>query len=172
MYVGDFAVDSIVHIWFSTNKADGTKESFSAALEDADFAIYKGSSLTQHTVIASVVTFVEDMDGMTGVHRLDIDTSVDSHSGFFAAGNDYSVVLYPDTETLDGKAVSSVIGHFSIENRFSSSSVVQKAAKVIVNKAVQNKSTGAIDYYDNDEATVILTQTPTDSATEITRTPS
>jgi len=44
--------------------------------------------------------------------------------------------------------------------------------KLLANKAVQNKSTGAIDYYDDDGQTVILTHTPTDDESSITRTPS
>ena len=44
--------------------------------------------------------------------------------------------------------------------------------KILANKAVQNKDTGAIDYYDDDGQTVILTQTPTDSESSITRMPS
>lgn len=49
---------------------------------------------------------------------------------------------------------------------------LDKAAKVIVNKAIQNKSTGKIDYYDDNGTTIILTHTPTDAAAEITRIPS
>ena len=47
-----------------------------------------------------------------------------------------------------------------------------KAAKMLVNKAIQNKVTGAIVYYDGDGQTVILTHTPNDGESEITRTPS
>jgi len=43
--------------------------------------------------------------------------------------------------------------------------------KILANKAVQNKVTGAIDYYDDDGQTVILTHTPTDDQSSITRTP-
>ncbi len=43
--------------------------------------------------------------------------------------------------------------------------------KLLANKAVQNKSTGEIKYYDNDGQTVLLTHTPTDAAATITRTP-
>lgn len=49
---------------------------------------------------------------------------------------------------------------------------LDKAAKLLTNKAVQNKSTGAIDYYDDDGETVVLTHTPTDVESTITRTPS
>lgn len=43
--------------------------------------------------------------------------------------------------------------------------------KILANKAVQNKVTGAITYYDDDGETIILTHTPTDSKLNITRTP-
>jgi hypothetical protein len=44
--------------------------------------------------------------------------------------------------------------------------------KILANKAVQSKSTGVIDYYDDDGQTVLLTHTPTDDESSITRTPS
>jgi hypothetical protein len=46
------------------------------------------------------------------------------------------------------------------------------ADKLLANKAVQNKSTGEIKYYDDDGQTVLLTLTPADAAATITRTPS
>jgi len=46
------------------------------------------------------------------------------------------------------------------------------ADKLLANKAIQNKSTGEIKYYDDDGQTVLLTHTPTDTAAAITRTPS
>jgi hypothetical protein len=46
------------------------------------------------------------------------------------------------------------------------------ADKLLANKAVQNKLSGQIKYYDDDGQTVLLTHTPTDAAATITRTPS
>jgi len=46
------------------------------------------------------------------------------------------------------------------------------AAKYLLNKAVQTKATGEIIYYDDDEVTPIITHTPTEDLTEVTRTPS
>lgn len=46
------------------------------------------------------------------------------------------------------------------------------ADKLLANKAVQNKSTGEIKYYDDDGQTVLLTHTPIDAAAAITRAPS
>lgn len=44
--------------------------------------------------------------------------------------------------------------------------------KLLANKAIQNKATGEIKYYDDDGQTVLLTHTPVDTAATITRTPS
>jgi hypothetical protein len=46
------------------------------------------------------------------------------------------------------------------------------AEKLLANKAIQNKSTGEIQYYDDDGQTVILNLTPADGQASITRTPS
>lgn len=46
------------------------------------------------------------------------------------------------------------------------------AGKMLANKAVQTKSTGVIVIYDDDGITPILTLTPTDAESTITRTPS
>jgi hypothetical protein len=45
------------------------------------------------------------------------------------------------------------------------------AEKLLANKAVQDKPSGQIKYYDDDEQTVLLKHTPTDAAATITRTP-
>jgi len=54
----------------------------------------------------------------------------------------------------------------------SDASVLETAAKMLTNKAIQTKSTGAIVYYDDDGETPILTHTPIDGDSTITRTPS
>ena len=41
--------------------------------------------------------------------------------------------------------------------------------KILTNKAVQNKLTGVIEYFDEDGETVLLTHTPSETETEITR---
>jgi len=46
------------------------------------------------------------------------------------------------------------------------------ADKLLANKAIQNKATGQIKYYDDNGQTVLLTVTPADEAATITRTPS
>jgi hypothetical protein len=44
--------------------------------------------------------------------------------------------------------------------------------KMLANKAIQDKLTGKIDYYDDDSQTVILTHIPADSESTFQRTPS
>jgi hypothetical protein len=45
------------------------------------------------------------------------------------------------------------------------------AERLLANKAIQDKSSGEIKYYDDDGQTVILTITPADGDSDITRTP-
>ena len=50
--------------------------------------------------------------------------------------------------------------------------IVLLAAKMLINKAVQDKQTGEIKYYDDDGQTVVLTHTPEEGESQITRMPS
>jgi len=52
-----------------------------------------------------------------------------------------------------------------------SGSGIITADKLLGNRAVQDKETGVISYYDDDEQTVLLTLTPVDSESELSRTP-
>ncbi len=45
------------------------------------------------------------------------------------------------------------------------------AEKLLANKAVQNKLSGQIQYYDDDGQTVLVTHTPSESQSSITKTP-
>ena len=47
--------------------------------------------------------------------------------------------------------------------------LLTKAVKLLTNKAVQDKLSGAIQYFDNDEETVILTHTPSEDGSSLTR---
>jgi hypothetical protein len=52
-----------------------------------------------------------------------------------------------------------------------SGSGVITAEKLLGNKAIQDKATGAVSYYDDDDQTVLLTLIPGDSEAELSRTP-
>ncbi len=160
-YLGDFKEDSVVCFCWDTNSKSGA--SITRATNGA-IKVYKDDGASEGT---TGVVDTEDFDGLTGVHNCKIDLSADA---FYAPGHDYSVVLAG--AVIDGETVNAVLASFSIENRFAGSELFRKAAKVLVNKAVQNKVSGAISYYDDDEQTIILTQTPSENETSITRTPS
>lgn len=115
-YLGDYAVDATVIVPLTTNDGDGGRVAPNSAFESADIRIYKNASDTQRTGVSGV-TMVSPFDSMVGVHWVSIDTSDNDDAAFYAAGNDYTVVLYPD-ETVDGENVSSILATFSIENRF------------------------------------------------------
>ena len=96
----------------------------------------------------------------------------------YEIGEGYYRIDVPDVAFATGAGFLSVLVQDSVDNSILVEEkevqlgILEKAAKSLVNKAVQNKNTGAIDYYDNDGQTVILTHTPTDGESEITRTPS
>jgi hypothetical protein len=160
-YLGEFKEDSIVYFLWNTNDQNGASVTRAT---NGTVRVYKDDGTTEST---AGITDTEDFDGLTGVHCCKIDLSSDV---FYVPGHDYSVVLAG--VVIDGETVNAVLAAFSIENRFAGSLLFQKAAKVLVNKAVQDKSTGVIEYYDDDGQTVLLTHTPTDGQTELTRTPS
>jgi len=67
---------------------------------------------------------------------------------------------------------SSQIGANVTVNSVPAGMAFEKAAKSLINKAIQNKITGAIDYYDDDGQTILFTHMPIDDESTITRTPS
>jgi hypothetical protein len=69
---------------------------------------------------------------------------------------------------LDTTIVIETYGNANAQHPFD----IEKAIKVLVNKAIQTKNTGVIEYYDDDGQTVILTHTPADEESTLTRTPS
>jgi len=98
-----------------------------------------------------------DKDGSRYVGSFDSDVPVGRYSiqAFLQAG-----AAPEDGDTL--------VGANSIIWRGSGELTVDK---MLANKAVQNKSTGAIDYYDDDGQIVLLTITPSEDESSITRTP-
>lgn len=160
MYLGDFKEDSTLYFCWNTNDKSGG--SITRAT-NGTIKIYKDDNTTEST---AGITDTEDFDSVAGVHNCKIVLTDD----FYAKGHDYSVVLVG--AVIDSETVNAVLARFSIENRFAGSAIFEKAAKILINKAVQNKSTGAIEYFDDDGETLILTHTPSDEESAITRTPS
>lgn len=116
-YLGDFAEDDTVRAMFTTNDRQGSAVAPSSAFEAADLLIYKDNGVGQKAT-TNGITMTSPFDSVTGLHAVDIDTSVDTgDSGFWTTGSDYKVILSPD-ETIDGRTVVAIVGEFSIQNRY------------------------------------------------------
>ncbi len=115
-YIGDFAEDGTVRLFFSTNNRSGGAVAPSSAFEAADVVIYKDGSATQKAT-TNGITMTSPFDAVTGLHLVEIDTSVDTgDTGFWQAGHDYTVVLAPD-ETVDSQTVVQVLGQFGVVSK-------------------------------------------------------
>lgn len=115
MYLGNYAAGATIDFMWASN--DGTGASITRGT-NGTISVYKGNSTTQST---AGVTDDEDFDSLTGVHHVRIATGSDG--SFYAAGNDFAVVL--SGATIDGKAVNAVLAHFSLQNRYPAVSDVQ-----------------------------------------------
>lgn len=182
MNLGDFATGATVHVPWASNGADGA--SITRAT-DGTIRVYKNASTTQRTSSAGI-TDAEDFDTQTGVHWITIDLSDNTDAGFYAAGNNYTVVL--NGAVIDGKTINTVLGHFSIQNRYGSaptataiadailgrdlaaiteSGMPKKSLYTAIAKAVNKVAiaAGVMSIYRTDDATVHATQTlATDAA--------
>jgi hypothetical protein len=142
-----------------------------------DFDLYKpdGSDLKTDAAHAASDTKIMKDEG----------SEANTVNGFVDEGQGYSITLtatemqaarikvYVVDQSnpkawLDTTIVIETYGDASAQRPFD----IEKAIKMLVNKAVQTKATGVIRYYDDDGQTVILTHTPTDEESDITRTPS
>ena len=159
IYLGDFKEDSTIYFCWDTNDKNGG--SITRAT-NGSIRVYKDDGTVENT---AGITDTGDFDSLTGIHNCKIDLSSDA---FYSKGHDYSIVLVE--ATIDSESVNATLALFSIENRFGGSLLFEKAAKMLVNKAIQNKETGIINYYDNDGETIILTHTPNEGESTITRT--
>ena len=143
-YLGDFIGTETIPIPISTNDGSGGRVEPSTAFEVADIRIYKGVSATQRSSEAGYA-IAAAFDSMVGVQMFSVDLSDDTDTGFFAAGNDYSVVLYPD-ETVDSQSISKVIAQFSIQNRYmrgTDSGSTLSAADILTTALVESYSAKA-----------------------------
>ena len=111
-YLGDFATGATVRVPWMTTAADGS--SITRATNGA-IRIYKNTSTTERSSSAGI-TDTEDFDALAGVHVVSIDLADNTDAGFYAAGNDYVVVL--QGAVIDGKTVNAVLAQFSIQNRY------------------------------------------------------
>lgn len=113
-YIGDFVVNSTVRYFFGTNASAGASVNRTTA---GAIRVYKGTSVTERTSVVGI-TDTSGFDSVTGLNSLSIDLSNNTDAGFYAAGNDYVVVIVG--AVIDTQTVNVPLFQFSIENRFSS----------------------------------------------------
>ena len=113
-YLGNFATGQTIFFPFHTFSSAGASVTLTG-LAVTDIEVYKGASMTQRSSdagFALVDTDGTDLDGVTGIHGFTIDTSDNTDAGFYAAGNDYTVVV--SSVTVDSQTVNFIAGRFSI----------------------------------------------------------
>jgi hypothetical protein len=116
------------------------------------------SNWTSLTALANLEAAHTDNYGYEigeGYYRIDVPDAA------FATGADFLSVLVRDN--VDNSVL--------VEEKEIQLGIFEKAAKTLVNKAIQNKITGVVNYYDDDGEMIILTHTPTDAESTITRDP-
>jgi hypothetical protein len=108
-----------VRFQFSTHASAGANVAPLSAFEAADIRIYKatdgaGFSATQRSS-SNGITMTSPFDSLTGYHDVDIDLTDNTDAGFYASGCFYSIVLAPDTETIDSQTITGIpLGYFEI----------------------------------------------------------
>lgn len=116
-YLGDFAVDATVYVpWHTFDSNDPAASVTISGLAVTDIEIYKNGSVTQRASdngYTLLDTDGIDFDGITGIHGFSIDASDNSDAGFFAAGNEYKVVI--SSITVDAATINFISATFSIE---------------------------------------------------------
>jgi len=105
-YLGDFRKNETIYHQWETSDANGNSVNPSG---NKVIVAYKNSGTTQTT--AGVSGFI-GWDGLSGVHNLSVDTS----SGFFTTGDDYSIII--SGAVINNITSNSVICRFSVENRY------------------------------------------------------
>ncbi len=112
-YLGDFAEDATVYHYFNTFDSNDPANSVTITnLADTDLYVHKDGSVTQ--IATDGATVAIDFDSRTGIHKIEIDTSV---SADYSTGSDYVVLM--EGTTVDGGTVTAALFTFSIENRSS-----------------------------------------------------
>ena len=111
---GTVAPSTVLYGKFTANDSSGGRVDPSDAFEVAtDFFIYKDGSAVERTSMSGV-TITSTFDTKTGLIHYTIDLSDNTDASFYASGSYYSLVLYPDTETVDSQSVAAVIAEWYI----------------------------------------------------------
>jgi hypothetical protein len=116
-YLGDFTTVNTVYVYFNTfDSNDPSASTTPSGLTVGDIFIYKNGSTTERSSTAGFTlldTDGIDFDGKTGINGFSIDLADNTDAGFYAAGNEYTVVVA--SITVDAATVNFVAANFSIE---------------------------------------------------------
>lgn len=174
-YWGDYPVGATIRIPFATfagaTGASITMTGFAAA----DVEIYKNGGTTQRSS-DNGYTATTDFDSLTGLHMLVIDTSDNTDSGFFAAGNEYQVAI--STVTIDSQTVSFWAGTFSIERSGGALALLKdgtyglSALETLVDEIESRLTSTRAGYLDNLSAGAVALQSSVDDLESRLGTPS
>jgi hypothetical protein len=157
MYLGDFKLGTSLRFKFPTVNGAGAPTTLSGS---PAISVYKADGTGE---VTTGVTLTVDFDGKTGLNHVTIDLS----DAFYAAGNDYQVVITAGT-VAGVSAVGYVPVHFSIDNRTNTALTTlaqdaQYARAGAIGKQVIDYVARTITFYDRDGVTVLSTQTLTPS---------
>ena len=144
--LGDYPAGAILDFKWNTNAVAG--ESITRAT-NGSIRIYKGNSAVERTSAAGI-TDTEDFDALTGLHHLRIDLSDNTDAGFYAAGNEYQVVLVG--AVIDGKTINAVIAIFSIERANGILALIKDATNGLT--AIKNAVNTVDDFVDTEVAAI------------------
>lgn len=111
VYVGDYTANATVRFAWGTYSAAGASV---ARTTDGNVRIYKNANATYRSS-TSGVTDTKNFNSVVGSNMLTIDLSNNADAGFYAEGNDYSVVIVG--AVVDGQTRNIPLCNFSITNR-------------------------------------------------------
>lgn len=120
---GDIPLNTVIPFPFDSFGTNGESLTLTG-LAVTDVEVYKGTSMTQRASdngFALMDTDGIDIDTRTGIHGFSIDTSDNSDSGFYAAGEMYWVIV--DAVTINTQTVRFVVGTFRLTPATSSAGV-------------------------------------------------
>lgn len=129
-----------------------------AACDPTGNAVY---TVYKDNVVMALTGNLAKINSETGFFGIALDLTA---ANGFEADADYTVRI---AATIDGQSVVR-----KRDFRIKATPPWDTAAKILANKRVQTKATGAIVIYDDDGVTPLLTLTPTEDASTITVTPS
>lgn len=121
---GPVPIGAVLPVFFSSYAGSTGASVTLTGLAVTDIEIYKGTSMTQRASDAGYAlldTDGIDVDGITGIHAISIDTGDNTDASFFAAGSFYTVIV--SAVTVDSQTVNFIAATFRLVPAESSAGV-------------------------------------------------